>query len=95
MTDISTLLQEAKPLYFKRKKRRKQIKVVSAVCACALFVNFMLGMNYGSQQTYNTELDTFYAYLYEPTSLYDETDNYVDNEDSVFPVDEYGLITVV
>ena len=95
MTDISTLLQEAKPLYFKRKKKRKQIKIVSAICACVLFVNLMQGVNYGRQQTYNTELDTFYAYLYEPTSFYNETDDYVDNEDSVFPVDEYGLITVV
>lgn len=95
MTDISTLLQEAKPLYFKRKKRRKQIKVVSSICACVLFVNLIIGMNYHSQETYNAELDTFYAYLYETTNVYDETDGYVDNEDSVFPTDEYGLITVV
>ena len=95
MTDISTLLQEAKPLYFKRKKRRKQIKVVSAICACVLFVNIMTGLYHNEQNTDNVALDTFYAYLYEPSSLYDETDNYVTDEDSVFPTDEYGLITVV
>ena len=44
MSDISKLLQEAKPLYLKRKKRRKQFKVATGILGCVLFANLMIGM---------------------------------------------------
>ena len=94
MSDISKLLQEAKPLYLKRKKRRKQFKVATGILGCVLFANLMIGM-----PRYNrineAELDNFYGYLYGSVDEVSLIDISVSEKDSVIPTDEYGLIMVI
>ena len=79
MFDISTLLQEAKPLYHERKKRRKQIQ------AC-LLVLFCLG---GYSLTYRPADLNFNI----DEELYlTETGGAI--EDLGLPTDDYGLLKV-
>ena len=42
MNDISKLLQEAKPLYFARKKRNNRIKAVVCMLVLTAGINFAL-----------------------------------------------------
>ncbi len=82
MQDISDLLKEAKPLYFARKKRNKQIKVVLASVACAMFVFAFLLQNQISE-------NPVYWDLGDQES---EVKTYVENLG--LPVDDYGLLLV-
>lgn len=91
MTDIRELLKEAKPLYIKRKKRRKQIK---DVCVGMSFA-FLLGILSLNQYQPKVNLSTgdLYAYLYE--NPFHESDfSLLADADDIFPTDEYGLIKV-
>ncbi len=96
MSDISTLLQEAKPLYFKRKKRRRQIKTVAGVAACMMIGILLAGLPHPMPDSSNN-FDAFYAYLYDDTA-YDELvgTNDSDNMDyGSFWSDTYGLVQVI
>ena len=83
--DISLLIKEAKPLYFARKRRRKQIGSLSIMAICLLLTSPFL-MNDGNQ-----------AYIYNFDGL-DEEINLTQNgtviADMGFPTDEYGLLKI-
>lgn len=85
MDDISKLLQEAKPLYFARKQRRRRIKAVVSGLACALLIWFLLPANPPALQTYGEWMDE---------QIF-QTANGSVIEDMGLPVDEYGLLKVI
>ena len=79
MTDISALLQEAKPLYRERKKRRQQIKTCLVALLC-------LG---GFSLTYHpTDLN----FNIDEELYLTETGGII--EDMGLPTDEFGLLKV-
>ena len=87
MQNISNLIQEAKPLYFTRKRRRKQIK--TTLCSLVLLIG--LGMFY--PQTTNID----YGYMLISENEYNYLQNTGDGsciEDMGMPVDDYGLLMV-
>ena len=84
--DISLLIKEAKPLYFAKKRQKKQIAALSTMFACMLFISpFLL------QSTDN-------SYIYDFDGM-DEEINLTQNgsiiEDMGLPTDEYGLLRVI
>ena len=82
MDEISRLIQEAKPLYFARKKRNNQIKGTLAMLVCVIMVSMFY------PQTSSLVYDDW---------LLDETyfaDNTSVIEDMGLPVDEYGFLEV-
>lgn len=80
MEDISQLIKEAKPLYFARKKRRRQIKTSLAV----LTVVLGLGWFYPRSAEIYYDLDS---------EVY-QTVNGSVIEDMGLPVDDFGLLMV-
>ncbi len=66
MSDISTLIREAKPLYFRRKKRRQWLKVVSAIAGCFTVTLLLTGMPIQHRAT--VDVNEFYSYLYDDSS---------------------------
>ena len=84
--DISLLIKEAKPLYFTRKRRRKQIGTLSAMFACMLFVSPFFVKNSDNQYLYN-----FDGYDEEINSV--QTGSII--EDMGLPTDEYGLFRII
>lgn len=94
MTDISTLLQEAKPLYFARKKRRRQLRAAGLGAAC-LMAAYLLPTQIGSIPQASGDMETFYAYLYEPSYMDNRLNAFQENDWEAFiPTDEYGLVAV-
>lgn len=92
MTDISLLLKEAKPLYLKRKKRRRMItNVAVGVTMCSLLTGLMFHQI--TPTVYQTGLNELYVCLYDNQS-YESATQLMSQEDDFFPVDEYGLILV-
>ena len=91
MTDISMLIKEAKPLYYKRKKQRQLIKNISVGVSMSLLLG-VLAMNQIAPKTLYPELDEHYVCLYDDSS-YDSYFQLLAEED-IFPTDEYGLILV-
>lgn len=88
MNDISHLLKEARPLYFKRKRQRKIIKNVTVGGVCFSLLVALMPMN-----TYKMQSD-IYGYLYDD-ALYETAFAFeLENQDSFYPLDEYGLIQV-
>lgn len=84
ISDVSVLLREAKPLYFKRKHRRVAMRRI-AVCAA------VLGVIWGGvpNPTGSDKLAGFYAELYmSPYEIGTETAT------GWLPTDEFGLIVV-
>ena len=82
MQDISTLIQEAKPLYLARKKRRNQVKIGATMMLC---VGLLLTMFWPGVQNDSSYIwDTGYNEV--------ETASYVENYG--LPVDDYGLLLV-
>jgi len=79
MEQISELLQEAKPLYFERKRRRTQIKATMFSLA-VVFVSFfsVMGFNSGSFVALNEN------YAIEGSIISEKYD---------LPVDDYGLLS--
>ena len=79
MESISELLQEAKPLYFERKRRHKQIRaaVFSIAVVCISFFSVM-----------NFETGNFVA------NLNSTSDTSVISEEYGLPVDDYGLLSI-
>jgi len=84
MDNISNLLQEAKPLYFARKKRNNQIKTFLAVVVCAGMVSLFSI----KQQSFDYDYDTW---LFDETYISDTTSMI---EEMGLPVDNYGLLKV-
>ena len=79
MDKISELLKEAKPLYFKRKKRNEIIKKTALVVMPFLFISLAIipfALNYS-----NNNVD----YYTSSTSIVEQMG---------FPTDDYGLLKV-
>ena len=91
MTQISELLKEAKPLYFKRKRQRRMIKNAIATCSMCLVLG-VLSFNVYQPKVVLSNSEV-YSYLYDEDS-YEEDFNLMAMSESIFPVDEYGLIQV-
>lgn len=84
MEDISDLLQEAKPLYFQRKRRCNQLKALLAVVICAWGVNRFSAAP--SPYIYNFDnLDSQISLTADGSVI----------EDMGLPTDEFGLLKVV
>lgn len=84
MEDISGLLQEAKPLYFKRKRRRNQLKVLAAAFVCVWGVS-----RFAAEPS---------PYMYNLDNLDSQISQVADGsiiEDMGLPTDEFGLLMVV
>ena len=81
MDDISKLIQQAKPLYFARKRRRKMLGSASALI-CSLFLVFMT--------SYKQDVAIYDVWMEEVYS----TANGSVIEDMGLPVDEYGLLWI-
>ena len=81
MENISKLIQEAKPLYFARKKRRKILASASAFICCVVAV---FTANFKQNEP-----------LYDIWSeeLYSASNGSII-EDMGLPVDEYGLLWI-
>lgn len=80
MNDISDLIKEAKPLYFKRKRRNNIIKCGSALAAVCLLMFAFIPQN-----------DTDYSYWNLGEVEYQQISAI---EQMGFPVDDYGLLKV-
>lgn len=84
MEDISDLLQEAKPLYFRRKRRRNQLKALFAMVVCAWGVSLFAASP--SPYVYNLDnLDSQINLTADGSVI----------EDMGLPTDEFGLLMVV
>ena len=83
MTDISDIIKEAKPLYFKRKRNRRLGVVASLCCALVLMFNFVTGSKNISSPIYDVWSDEIY-----------QAQNGSIIEDLGLPVDELGLLWV-
>lgn len=82
MEDISNLLQEARPLYYTR-RRRRQVGVFAGMLAiCLIIVNFW--------KTSNSGLPV-YDFWSEDVYM---TDSGSPIEDMGLPVDDYGLLLI-
>lgn len=89
MDDISKLLQEAKPLYFARKRRNNRIKATLAMLALVVGINFAVTDRGSMYNGYSTE--TLLAML--ETEINDaEQESAI--KDMGLPVDNYGLLMV-
>lgn len=82
MENISSIIKEAKPLYFARKRRRR----ISACLIATLFAFTGLKISeYHSEQEVLYDLWTTQIYVTENGSVIEEMG---------LPVDEYGLLMV-
>ena len=78
MDEISKLIKEAKPLYFKQKRRNMRIKnCIMAFLISSLFV-----------------VGSFGGYTVGERSASISNDTYSQIDELDLPTDEYGLITV-
>ncbi len=84
MTDIDKLLQEAKPLYFKRKRSRRIGAAFSALFACCFAWSITF---YSSNKTLSPIYDIYNDEIYQA-----ELGSII--EDLGLPVDEFGLLLV-
>ncbi len=85
--DISNLIKEAKPLYFKRKRRRQMIKNISVgVVSCLMMGVFMMQ----SLTSVVTNQD-FYTYLYDD-EVYNQDFYLLTEADMLLPMDEYEMM---
>lgn len=85
--DISNLIKEAKPLYFKRKRQRQMIKNISVgVASCLLLGVFMLQM-----PTRNIANQEFYTYLYDD-EVYNQDFYLLTEAETLLPMDEYEMM---
>ena len=89
MNDISKLLQEAKPLYFARKKRNNRIKAVVCMLVLTAGINFALTQKSPVFGEYGTE--TLLSML-ENQIVSVEQDSVI--KDMGLPVDDFGLLMV-
>lgn len=83
MDDISTLIKEAKPLYFARKRRNNFIKCGVAVLFCAVMMNIFTTTSYT------------YVFNDEWAQAVDSAAQGSVIADMGLPTDDYGLLMVV
>ena len=82
MQDISDLIKEAKPLYFKRKRRNKVIKIGSSILTAVVLAFALLPQSQDySYSSYWNLGETEYQQI---SSI----------EEMGLPVDDYGLLKV-
>lgn len=84
--DISLLIREAKPLYFARKRQKKQITAISTMFACMLFISPFFMHSHDN------------SYIYDFDGLEEELDLTQNGSviaDMGLPTDEYGLLKVI
>jgi hypothetical protein len=85
--DISNLIKEAKPLYFKRKRRRRMIKNISVgVVSCLMMGVFMM-----QNPTPTVTNQDFYTYLYDEEA-YNQDFYLLTEADMLLPMDEYEMM---
>ncbi len=89
MSDISTLLQEARPLYFARKKRNNRIKAVVCMLVLAVGLNFAIPQKKIVYSEYGTE-----PWLSLPESQISSLEQDSVIKDMGLPVDDFGLLMV-
>lgn len=82
MTDISDLIKEAKPLYFKRKRRNQVVKFGGSVLAVAMLMFAFWPQNY----------DYSYSSYWDLGEGEYQQISYI--EDMGLPVDDFGLLKV-
>lgn len=92
MENISTLIQEAKPLYFTRKKRRHRLKLAASVLGCFLLAQTAFIIH---SRISVDDLDGLYTYLYDNTAFEKSFAFATIASDSAMPLDEYGLLAVL
>lgn len=90
--DISELIKEAKPLYFKRKKRRRLIKQIATGMTACLFLGVFM-MQEPSIPT-SSSVNDLYAFLYND-EVFDSQFNMLTALDTSLPMDEYEEIAVL
>lgn len=90
MTDISNLIKEARPLYFKRKKRRQRIKIAAGFLGCCMAG--LVAINIVTPR--NTISEEIYTAFYNDTVFEEAFALYQPEENAGF-LDEYGLIKIV
>lgn len=90
MNDISKLLQEAKPLYFARKKRNNRIKAVVCMLVLTAGINFALPQKSPVFGEYGT--GTGLLSMLENQIVSVEQDSVI--KDMGLPVDDFGLLMV-
>lgn len=83
MEDISTLIKEAKPLYFARKRRNNFIKCGVAVLFCAVMMNIFTTTSYT------------YVFNDEWAQAVDSAAQGSVIAEMGLPTDDYGLLMVV
>ncbi len=81
--EVSKLIKEAKPLYFKRKRFRQRMKVMTSL---SVFGVMLYAFNTMPQQSYPT------ADRFDPFMLVEDVSII---ETMGLPTDEYGLLKVV
>ncbi len=89
MDDISKLLQEAKPLYFARKKRNNRIKTTLLMLVLVIGINFMRIEQKTNYNEYSTL--ALISMLEQQISIVEEQSTI---KDLGLPVDDYGLLMV-
>lgn len=89
MDDISKLLQEAKPLYFARKRRNNRIKATCAMLALVVGINFAVTDRGSMYNGYSTE--TLLSMLETEIAA---AEGESAAKDMGLPVDDYGLLMV-
>lgn len=89
MENISSLIKEAKPMYFARKRRNNRIKACLSVFLCV----GMFGLLYPQQRVENSTEYSVYLFSYDEQQI-SVTENGSVIEDMGLPVDELGLLMV-
>ncbi|MBR1753963.1 hypothetical protein IJ732_03925 [bacterium] len=82
MTELSTLLKEAKPLYFEKKRSKQKLQ---RACLSIFILFTVLASGYGG---YTIRSLSSSGYIAETNSVSTTI------SDSLYPTDDYGLITV-
>lgn len=94
MSDISKLIQEAKPLYFKRKRRRLKLKIAAGMAGCLTIAFLLTGMPSRVNPS-STNIEEFYTYLYDDTSYQVLIGANATNNTDEWLTDVYGLTQVI
>lgn len=85
MDNLTSLLKEAKPLYFARKRRNNRIKATLGMLVCVLMMGHLWPQKYSTYTLLpDTEFESRVAQIEDGSVI----------EDLGLPVDEYGLLMV-
>ncbi|MFV0626579.1 MAG: hypothetical protein ACK5N8_04445 [Alphaproteobacteria bacterium] len=89
MDNISSLIKEAKPIYFARKKRNNRIKTSLSVFLCVGMLSLFYPQNHKNTSTIEY---SFYSTSFEEQISLTENGSVI--EDMGLPVDDFGLLMV-